>query len=130
MKITSSALSLTVDDVPASGKFLAEHFGFTERMSADGFVSLGHETAGFDVVFLRRGLEVLPPALRARHADGVVVAFVVDGPLEAELDRLTAEGVAITEPIREEPWGERLFLVTDPNGVIYELVEWATPDES
>jgi uncharacterized glyoxalase superfamily protein PhnB len=32
--------------------------------------------------------------------------------------------VAITEPTREEPWGELLFMVTDPNGVVYELVEW------
>ena len=129
MKITSTAISLTVDDVPASSKFLADHFGFAERMSADGFASLGHETAGSDIVFLRVGLEVLPPALRARRADGVIVAFVVDD-LEAELARLTGEGVTITEPIREEPWGERLFLVTDPNGVVYELVEWATPSES
>ncbi len=26
--------------------------------------------------------------------------------------------------LREEPWGERLFQVTDPNGVIIQLVDW------
>ncbi|WP_433271540.1 hypothetical protein ACQPZF_12660 [Actinosynnema sp. CS-041913] len=25
----------------------------------------------------------------------------------------------------EEPWGERLFQVTAPNGVVVQLVEWA-----
>ncbi len=30
-------------------------------------------------------------------------------------------------PLREEPWGERLFQVTDPNGVIVQFVEWVTP---
>ena len=33
----------------------------------------------------------------------------------------------LTLPIREEPWGERLLLVTDPNGIVYELVEWMQP---
>ena len=124
MLITGAALSLTVDDVPASSKFLADHFGFAERMAADGFASLHHDQSGQDIVFLRTGLEVLPPDLRHRRAAGVIVAFVVDD-LVAEESRLRAEGAPITEPIREEPWGERLFLVTDPNGVVYEVAEWA-----
>jgi uncharacterized glyoxalase superfamily protein PhnB len=77
-----------------------------------------------DVVFLRRGIEVLPEPLRDHRATGVIVAFVVDD-LEAEQERLRAEGVPITLPLREEPWGERLFMVEDPNGISYELVEWA-----
>lgn len=126
MRITSSTVSLTVDDVAASSKFLVDHFGYTERMSADGFVSLGRDDAGIDLVFLRRGLEVLPPPLRDVPAAGTIVAFVIDD-LEAAQARLRAEGVEPTLPIRDEPWGERLLLVTDPNGVVYELVEWATP---
>ena len=123
MRVSSSAVSLTVDDVPASSKFLATHFGFVERMAADGFASLGRDDGALDVIFLRRGIEVLPEPLRDRRAAGVIVVFVVDN-LEAEQDRLRAEGVRITLPLREEPWGERLFMVEDPNGVAYELVEW------
>jgi len=123
VRVSSSAVSLTVDDVPASSKFLATHFGFVERMAADGFASLGRDDGALDVIFLRRGIEVLPEPLRDRRAAGVIVVFVVDN-LEAEQDRLRAEGVRITLPLREEPWGERLFMVEDPNGVAYELVEW------
>ena len=126
MRITGSAVSLTVDDVPASSEFLARHFGFTERMAADGFASLGRDDAGLDLVFLRRGIETLPDRLRDRPADGVIVAFVVDD-LAAEFERLRAAGVPISLPIREEPWGERLFMVADPNGIQYELVEWERP---
>lgn len=127
MKITATAVCLTVDDVAASAGFLTRHFGFREVMAADGFVSLGREDTA-NVIFLRRGIEVLPEDLRDRYASGVIVAFTVTD-LEAEYARLRDEGVAITLPLREEPWGERLFQVTDPNGVVIELVDWVTPGE-
>ncbi|MFF4020090.1 VOC family protein [Streptomyces sp. NPDC001843] len=126
MKIASTAVSLTVDDVHASAAFLVEHFGFQEAMAAEGFASLAREDAP-DVIFLQRGIEVLPEGFRDQHAAGVIIAFTVTD-LEAEYERLQSEGVSITLPLREEPWGERLFQVTDPNGVILQLVAWAAPD--
>ncbi|AOP47552.1 VOC family protein [Streptomyces lydicus] len=126
MNITSSALSLTVDDVPASAAFLVKHFGFQEAMAADGFASLAREDAP-NVIFLRRGIEVLPEGFRDQRAAGVIIAFTV-ADLDAEFERLSSEGAPITMPLREEPWGERLFQVTDPNGVILQLVAWAGPE--
>ncbi|MEQ7128434.1 VOC family protein [Actinopolymorpha sp. B11F2] len=123
MKITSSAVSLNVDDVAASAEFLATHFGFREEMAADGFASLTRDDAGMNVVFLRRGLESLPEDQRNDHASGLILAFVVDD-LEGELARLQAEGVTITMPLTVEEWGERAFQVRDPNGVIVQLVDW------
>ena len=40
MKINASAVSLNVDDVAASVRFMTAHFGFTEATKADGFASL------------------------------------------------------------------------------------------
>lgn len=126
MRITSSAVSLNVDDVPASSAFLVKHLGFREDMAADGFSSLSREDAGLSVVFLRRGLETLPADQRDDHASGLILAFVVDD-LEGELARLQAEGVVITMPLTDEEWGERAFQVRDPNGVIVQLVDWNAP---
>ena len=123
MRISSSAVSLNVDDVPASTAFLVEHFGFRAELAADGFASLTRADAGLNVIFLRRGLESLPEDQRHEHATGLILAFVVDD-LEGELARLRAEGVAITMPLTEENWGERAFQVRDPNGVIVQLVDW------
>jgi uncharacterized glyoxalase superfamily protein PhnB len=119
-------VSLTVEDVPASSAFLIAHLGFREQMAADGFASLSRDDAAMDVIFLRRGIEVLPEGFRDQHAAGVIVALVVDD-LDAELARLTSEGVQITMGLREEEWGERLFQITDPNGVVIELVQWVEP---
>jgi hypothetical protein len=35
--------------------------------------------------------------------------------------------VAPTTPLETEPWRERYFQVTDPNGVVIQLVQWVTP---
>ena len=123
MKITSSAVSLNVEDVAASSAFLVEHFGFHEHMAAPGFSSLTRDDAGINVIYLRRGLPTLPADQRDVHAAGLILAFVVDD-LEGELARLQREGVAITMPLTVEEWGERAFQVRDPNGVIVQLVDW------
>ena len=123
MHVTATAVSLNVDDVPASSAFLARHFGFREEMSADGFASLTRDDVGMNVALLRRGLPTLPADQRDVHAAGLILAFVVDD-LEGELARLQDEGVAITMPLTVEEWGERAFQVRDPNGVIVQLVDW------
>jgi uncharacterized glyoxalase superfamily protein PhnB len=126
VQITSSAVSLNVEDVEASSAFLVEHFGFHEEMAADGFASLTRADAGMNIIFLRRGLSTLPADQRNDHATGLILAFVVDD-LDGELARLRAEDVAITMPLTEEEWGERAFQVRDPNGVIIQLVDWNAP---
>jgi uncharacterized glyoxalase superfamily protein PhnB len=124
MKIIASALSLNVADPEASAAFVERHLGFTRAMAADGFVSLEHADAGFNLIYLRTGLPTFkPPALAGHDADGLLVAFVVDD-VDVEYARLIDEGVAITTPIETEPWGERYFQMTDPNGVVLQLVSW------
>lgn len=123
MRITDTALSLNVDDVEASASWLQQHLGFTRQMEADGFASLGHPDAGLNVIFLRTGLETFKPASVAGRADGLLVVLVVDD-VDGEYERLQAEGVTVVTPIETEPWGERYFQVADPNGVVYQLVEW------
>ena len=126
MKITACAVSLNVEDVSASAAFLTDHFGFEEQMSADGFASLTRKDAGMNVIFVRRGLPILPADQRDDHAQGLILALTVEN-LDGELARLQGENVTITMPLTEEEWGERAFQVRDPNGVIVQLVDWNTP---
>ena len=124
MHVTASAISLNVADVSASADFARTHFGFTEAMSADGFVSLERADVGFNLIFLRTGLETFKPQrLRGHSADGLLVVFVV-GNVDAEYERIQRQGAPITTPIETESWGERYFQVSDPNGVVYQLVQW------
>jgi predicted enzyme related to lactoylglutathione lyase len=124
VQITASALSLNVDDPVASATFAKQHLGFTEDMADDGFVSLSKQDAGFNLIYLRTGLKSFKPeSMRGRHVDGLLVVFVVDN-IDEEYARMQREGVVITTPIETEPWGERFFQLTDPNGVVIQLVQW------
>ncbi|MZD08589.1 glyoxalase [Streptomyces sp. SID5785] len=128
MQITASTVSLTVDDVAASQRFFTTHLGYVEQAAAEGFASLSRDDAAMDIVLLARGTEVLPADQRDQHASGLILAFTTTDIAQEE-KRLRTENVEITMPLRTEQWGERLFQVTDPNGVIVQFVEWVTsPD--
>lgn len=128
MNITSFSVSLTVNNVKISSDFLIKHFGFKEKMSADGFASLIHETSGINVIYMQTGIKVLPEFLRNVSVAGTILAFVTIN-LEAEEERLRLAGVPISMPLQTEEWGEKLFMVTDPNGVVIEVVEWIAQSE-
>jgi uncharacterized glyoxalase superfamily protein PhnB len=126
MHITDSAISLNVTDVEASAAWVQKHLGFRVAMEADGFSSLSHPEAGFNLIYLRTGLSTFKPESMAGHAGGLLVVFTVDD-IDADYARLRDAGVKIVTPIETEPWGERYFQMADPNGVIYQLVQWVTP---
>jgi uncharacterized glyoxalase superfamily protein PhnB len=127
MNVTASALSLNVSDVTASAEFLKRHFGFSEAMNVpDQVISLARDDVGFNIIYLKTGLETFKPSHRASHAgEGLLVVFVVDN-IDEEYERLLRENVAVVTPIETEPWGERYFQVEDPNGIIIQLVQWIT----
>lgn len=128
MHITDSAISLNVPDVEASAAWVREHLGFSEVMAADGFSSLAHEQAGMNLIYLRTGLPTFKPESAAGRVDGLLVVFTVDD-IDSEYERLVGAGVDVVTPLETEPWGERYFQMADPNGVVYQLVQWVEPTD-
>lgn len=128
MHVVSSAVSLNVADVAASARFAAD-LGFTEAMSADGFVSLEHPSAGFNVIFLRTGLATFTPSQIAGSAgQGTLLVLVVED-LDTEFARIAGTGARVLTPPETEPWGERYCQFADDNGLVWQLVQWVTPPQ-
>jgi uncharacterized glyoxalase superfamily protein PhnB len=124
MQIKQTAISLNVPDVVASAEFAKTYFGFTEAMSAEGFRSLEHPSAGVNVVFLATGLPTFKPKEIAGPAgQGLLLVLVVDD-IDAEHERIAAAGARVVTPPETEPWGERFSQYADPNGIIWQLVQW------
>lgn len=126
MRITSTAVSLNVPDAAASAQFARTHFGFTDAMAAEGFVSLEHPDAGMNVIFLDTGLGTFKPAEIAGSArQGLLLVLVVEG-LDTEFRRIADAGARVVTEPETEPWGERYCQFADPNGLIWQLVEWVS----
>lgn len=126
MNITRTAISLNVADVEASASFAKTHFGYEEAMAADGFVSLRHPSVGTNLIFLATGLATFTPQEIAGAAgDGMLLVYVVE-VLDDEFARIAAAGARVVTPPETEPWGERFCQFADPNGLIWQLVEWVS----
>lgn len=124
MNITQTAISLNVPDIDASASFAKAHFGYEEAMAADGFVSLQHATAGPNLIFLTTGLPTFKPSEIAGPAgQGLLLVFVVND-LDEQFERIERAGARIVTPPETEPWGERYCQFADPNGLIWQLVQW------
>jgi uncharacterized glyoxalase superfamily protein PhnB len=122
--ITQSAISLNVPDIDASASFAKTHFGYEEAMAADGFVSLRHATAGPNLIFLATGLATFKPSEIAGPAgQGLLLVFTVDD-LDEQFKRIEKAGARVVTPPETEPWGERYCQFADPNGLIWQLVQW------
>ena len=125
MKINQSTVSLTVTDLEETEKFLTDFFGFSVVFTAEGFTALMHRDTELGIALHKRGLEVLPPEQRDVPTQAVTLVFTVDD-VEAEERWLREAGANVTLELTQQPWGEKLFQVTDGNGIIVQLLEWVT----
>ncbi len=126
VNITQTAISLNVPDVEASAAFAKTHFGYEEAMAAEGFVSLQHPAVGSNLIFLATGLPTFKPKKIAGSAgQGLLLVFVVDD-LDEQFKRIEAAGARVVTPPETEPWGERFCQFADPNGLIWQLVQWVS----
>ena len=105
---------LVIVESPAKAKTISKFLGKDWMVEA----SIGH------VRDLPSNASEIPAAVKAESWARLGVN------VDREYARLQAEGVPITTPIETEPWGERYFQVSDPNGVTIQLVQWVTaPDQ-
>jgi catechol 2,3-dioxygenase-like lactoylglutathione lyase family enzyme len=127
MHINRLTLCLQVPDVAASTAFFVSHFGYQVLLDYPGsFAKLRHDN-DHELFLLQCGAQLTPEeSVGTEKASGLVIALEVDDA-RAEEERLRAAGVAISAPLRDEPWGERLFQVKDPNGLTVQLLEWVKP---
>jgi len=124
VNITQTAISLNVPDVAASASFAKTHFGFAEAMSAEGFVSLQHPDSPPNIIFLETGLSTFrPQEISGSAGEGTLLVFVVDD-IDRAFARIAEAGARVVTPPETEPWGERYCQFADPNGLIWQLVQW------
>ena len=128
MKTTSYYPVLMVDDVAPITAFYVEHFGFRPLFESDWYVHLQSvEDDAVNLAILQGDHETIPPEGRGR-AGGVLINFEVENP-DAIYKRVKAAGLPIMRTLRDEPFGQRHFITSDPNGVLIDVIKPIPPSK-
>lgn len=113
------------EKIQASKNFYVRLFGCDIVFESDWFVllKLGESELGFMLPGHASQAAIFKPAFQGQ---GVWIAVDVDD-VDAEYQRIRSLGTAIEQTLREEPWGDRHFVVVDPNGIGVDVVSRHAP---
>jgi catechol 2,3-dioxygenase-like lactoylglutathione lyase family enzyme len=124
MEITSFYPVLMVDDVAATARFYREQFGFETTFEAEWYISLRFD--GGELAILDRTHESIPEGFREPVRGLLLNVEVPDAA--AEYERLVGErGIPERLALRDEPFGQRHFIVEAPGGVLIDVIEPIEP---
>jgi len=122
---------ILTNQVAATSAFYIEHFGFQKVFEADWYVSLkmsGSSTA-YELAVLDATHPTIPAAYRTQ-VKGLILNFEVED-VDAEYERLIQKRKLPLElDIRDEDFGQRHFITSDPNGVLIDIIKVIPPTEA
>ena len=126
MKVTSYYPVIMTERVEETAAFYVKHFGFQESFTSDWYVHLqSAEHSAVNLAILNGQHETIPPQGRGKVA-GLLLNFEVDD-VDAVHRRLQAAGLPILLAIRNEDFGQRHFITSDPNGVLIDIIKPIPP---
>ncbi|HLU72805.1 MAG TPA: VOC family protein [Nonomuraea sp.] len=124
MELTSFYPVICTDKVAESRDFYVRLFGFEVTFEADWYVSL--RRGPYELALLDHTHPTLPESYRDRAA-GLLLNFEVRDA-DAEWERLVeGEGLKPELPLRSEDFGQRHFIVSDPGGVLIDVIQPIEP---
>lgn len=127
MKLTSCYPVVCTARLQESRDFYTGLLGFATTFEADWYVSLRQTgPLPYELALLDHSHPTLPAAYRT-PVRGLLLNFeVVD--VDAEWERLVVrEGLRAELDLRSEDWGQRHFIVADPNGVLIDVITPIAP---
>ncbi|MFD6953775.1 hypothetical protein A6A08_05230 [Nocardiopsis sp. TSRI0078] len=127
MDIELVGLAVLCDDPRASAEWFTEHFGFEVGVDLGWYLNTQHKDhPKLSVDFVLRDHPSTHEVLRRGRA-GSLIAFLVPDA-DAEEKRLREAGVEVVMPLVSEPWGQRRFQVSGPEGLHVEVLQLVDPD--
>lgn len=130
MKSTQYYPVLMTDRVANTARYYEQHFRFTRLFDSDWYVHLQSiEDAGVNLAILDGDHATIPQAARGGRAAGVLLNFEVEDA-SMEYQRALDQGLDVQLALRDEPFGQRHFIVQDPNGVLIDVIQPIPPDEA
>lgn len=110
-----------VADVEASARFYETHFGFTRILTSDWSIQLRAKADHpFEIALIAQDHDSIPEAARGPSKNVIPSLSVEDAA--AEHQRLIKAGLPVVQPWRDEAFGQRHFIVADPDGLLVDII--------
>ena len=126
MKVTSYYPVIMTERVEETAAFYIAHFGFRENFASDWYMHLqSAEDSAINLAILDGRHETIPAGGRGQVA-GLLLNFEVEDVVTV-YERVQAAGLPILLAIRDEDFGQRHFITSDPNGVLIDIIKPIPP---
>jgi uncharacterized glyoxalase superfamily protein PhnB len=112
MKANSLSAAFTSCRVEETRDFYVRYFGARVTFDCGWYVNLEFGNPWSTLQFM----SPQQPEHELSSGAGLIYNFAVDD-VDQEHMRLTKEGLEVVVPIDDHPWGDRGFVVKDPNGI-------------
>jgi len=128
MRVNSYYPVLCVSNPPEVAKFYRQHFEFRTVFAADWYVHLQMEAnEQINLALVASDHESIPTSHRV-GSQGMLLNFEVEDATSI-YDRFAKSEVEVLLTLRDEPWGQRHFILAAPEGVMIDVIELIEPSE-
>ena len=106
-------------------KFYQEVFEFEIVFEADWYIQLLHKSSGVEIALMRPNLNNQPSQLHPEYqGNGIVYSLEVDDAA-SKYETIKERTDSIFYDLTTEEWGQTHFMLTDPAGVVIDVVQQA-----
>ncbi|OZU87018.1 glyoxalase/bleomycin resistance/extradiol dioxygenase family protein [Virgibacillus indicus] len=129
MRLNSFYPVLMTKNVKETSAFYQQYFGFSVVFEAGWYMSLKQETTGDELAILQAAHETVPSAF-GKSVQGLILNFEVDNVDEMYQHLIKEKKLPLHLDLRDEAFGQRHFITSDPNGVLIDIIMVIPPDKS
>ncbi len=120
---------IVTEKLQETKKFYTEILDFGVSFENEFYLLLHTPNQSAEISFLLPNHPSQKPIFQSAFTGkGVYLTIEVDN-VDEVYEQLIEKEVKIEVEIRDEPWGDRHFAITDPNGIGVDIVTYTKPEE-
>lgn len=126
MKLNAGIIT---DRIAETKQFYCDVMNFGVTFENEFYLLMHTPNRQAELSFLLPDHPTQQPLFQSAFAGKGVFLTIEVPDVDEEYARINRLGVPIAIELRDEPWGDRHFAITDPNGIGIDLVTYATPSD-
>ena len=126
IKSAASFTVILVRDLTAAKAYDIGHLSFSVVFETDWYIHLSTAT-GIQVGFMRAGTPEMPAIFQDAHKGTSVILSFETKDVDTAFAYVQKPGLLVVAPIKSEDWGQRHFILQDPNGILVDVIHNIQP---